>query len=321
MSRKPTLPEHDRRCESTELYEQVETVHSSRRSRPENRYIESNFQEQPSMATVATNASITAVTQDKDKKRNSILIALTASTATFLLCLLVVCLVAVILYSPQVRRGNSEDLLSRIEQLEEQLEAKQVNNQTQVALTSLQEQQESFEATLTSQFQSVQNLVQSMSSVQNNTALTLTQLDKNFHENLLLHALDNLTALQIKFDQLSAFDSTVTSQFVSMQNLIQSMSSVQNNHREDLDRLRSVDLYQSCFQDTSRRCTMSTGGSSSYYSISCGTGGYTVNPTVSFKCVCMCVWWTESKLLMTYCMCMVSNISTPLMLFGPHPLV
>ena len=45
-----------------------------------------------------------------------------------------------------------EDLLSRIQRLEAQLEAKQTPNQTQTALSSLQEQQESFEATLTSQF-------------------------------------------------------------------------------------------------------------------------------------------------------------------------
>ena len=154
-----------------------------------------------------------------------------------------------------------------------------MNNQTQNALTSLQEQQESL-ATLTSQFQSVQNLVQSMSSVQGNTALTLTELREDFQDNQFLNTLQNLTARQAIIDQLSTSVSTLTSQLISAQSLIQSLGLVQNNLREDLNRLRSVDLYPNCRQDT-RSCTMSTGGSSNYYWRSCRTSYIVINPSVS----------------------------------------
>ena len=226
--------------ETTELYEQVNAPQSRPTQEMSKRY-ESTADLQTSPSTLRpsfTTPTATVVQPAKSRAKAAILIGL---AATLLLCLLVVSLVAVILYSPQVRTFSEsadgtdmEDLLSRIQQLEDQLEAKQTPNQTQAALSSLQEQQESFEATLTSQFKNVQNLVQSMSSVQNNSALTLTRLNDNFQDNVLLHALDNLTALRVKFDQLSFFDTSVTSQLASMQNLIQTISSVQNNHRDGL---------------------------------------------------------------------------------------
>ena len=278
-----------------ELYEQVNTPQPAQ-SRPtqemSKRYESTaDLQTGPSIPRPSfTTPAATVVQPVRSRAKVSILIGF---IVTLLLCLLVVSLVAVILYSPQVRTSSEsaasvsaqtssmEDLLSRIQQLEAQLEAKQTPNQTQAALSSLQEQQESFEATLTSQFQNVQNLVQSMSSVQNNSALTLTRLNDNFQDNVLLHALDNLTALGVKFDQLSSFDTSVTSQLISMQNLIQTITSVQNNLRGDLDRLRSVNLYQGCIQNT-RTCTMSTGGSSGYYWRSCNTGGLNANPQVNY---------------------------------------
>ena len=273
----------DKGVDNSELYEQVEVVQPSHPAG--NRYIETTFQNQSSDQS---NTPMTAV--GRKERKGSFKVVLIALTATLLLCLLVVSLVAVILYSPQVRTSSesaasvsaqtssTEDLLSRIQRLEAQLEAKQTPNQTQAALSSLQEQQESFEATLTSQFKNMQNLVQSMSSVQNNSALTLTRLNDNFQDNVLLHALDNLTALRVKFDQLSSFDTSVTSQLISMQNLIQSITSAQNNLQQNL---RSVDLYRGCTQNT-RTCTMTT-GSSNYYWRSCTASYIYINPIVSYS--------------------------------------
>ena len=275
---------HNKEFENSELYEQVEVVRPSQPTG--NRYVETTFQNQQPSSEPST--SVAAV--GRKERKGTFKVLLIALTTTLLFCLLVVSLVAVILYSPQVKTSSesaasvsaqtssTEDLLSRIQRLEAQLEAKQTSNQTQAALSSLQEQQESFEATLTSQFQNVQNLVQSMSSVQNNSALTLTRLNDNFQDNVLLHALDNLTALRVKFDQLSSFDTSVTSQLISMQNLIQSITSAQNNLRQNL---RSVDLYRGCTQNT-RTCTMST-GSSNYYWRSCTASSIYVNPTVSYS--------------------------------------
>ena len=153
-------------------------------------------------------AAAPTVADTRNSKKSREKTILVALTTTLLLCLLVVCLVAVILYSPQVR-------------------------------TSTEDPQ------LTSQFQ---NLVRSMSSMQSNTALTLTQLREDFQDNQFLNTLQNLTAHQAIIDQLSTSVSTLTSQLISSQNLIQSLGLVQNNLREDLDRLRSVDLYQNCRQ-------------------------------------------------------------------------
>ena len=278
-------PERNKRCdhEPVELYEQVNPAVLNRSSHSQSRYVEPSFQ--PTVTSVAPSDSIATqgVTKERKRLRSTILIVL---TSTILLCLLVVSLVAVILYSPQVRTSSEsamENLLSRIQRLEAQLETKQTPNQTQAALSSLQEQQESFEATLTSQFKNVQNLVQSMSSVQSNSASTLTQLREDFQDNLLLSPLHNLTVVQATVDQLSTSVITLTSQLVSVQNLIQGITSVQNNFRQDLNRLRSVDLYRGCTQNT-RTCTMTT-GSSNYYWRSCTASSIYINPTVSYLCM------------------------------------
>ena len=164
------------------------------------------------------------------------------------------------------------DILFRIQQREDQLEAKQTTNQTQAALTSLQEQQESLEATLTSQFQNMQNLVQSMSSLQSYSASALTQLREDFQDNLLFSSFHNLTAVQATVCQLSTFVTTLSSQLVSVQNLIQGITSTQNNLRRDLNSLCSVDLYQGCTQSTST-CRMSTSGNGNRYWENCRTPG------------------------------------------------
>ena len=222
MSHQPTFSQRNKRCEPIELYEQVqpEIAVPNRSAHSQSRHVEPSFQSQ-SVTTVATGASVTAQAVNK-RSRFAILIALTTA---FLLCLLVVSLVAVILYSPQVRTSSESaaDLLSRIEQLErrlEQLQAIQGTNSTLATLTSLQESQESMETSI------------------------------------------------------SRLSTSVNSQLNSIQSL-----SLQNL-REDLDRLRSVNLYQGCTDDT-RSCTVSTYGNSFYYERACNTATLTVNPHVS----------------------------------------
>ena len=234
MSHLPAIPQH-KKGEATERYE-LEAHQSTRYSRPSVSQPEVGYAEpRPQCQTLAQtsvepNGAPTTVV-DKSKRNKVLLVAL---TTTLLLCLLVVSLVAVILYSPQVRTSSESaaDLLSRIEQLErrvEQLQAVQGTNSTLATLTSLQESQESMEASIS---------------------------------------------------RLSAFDSTVTSQFTSVQNLIQGLSLSKLNLRNDINRLRSVNLYHGCTELT-RSCTMSTSGSSSVYWRSCGTSSLNINPTVS----------------------------------------
>ena len=225
--------------EPPELYEEVE-LHQEEPLESERRYATTGPRDQPNHYVQTSRRATAAVkTQDptdtaiyKPTRSKALLIAL---AATLIICLMVVCLVAVILYSPQVIRTSSEsaaDLQSRIEQLErrvEQLQAIQGTNSTLTTLTSLQESQESMEASIS---------------------------------------------------RLSAFDSTVTSQFTSVQNLIQGLSLSELNLRNDINRLRSVNLYHGCTELT-RSCTMSTSGSSSVYWTSCGTSSLNINPTVS----------------------------------------
>ena len=229
MSHLPALPQH-KKGEATERYE-LEAHQSTRYSRPsvsqpEVGYAEPRPQCQAlAQTSVEHNGAPTAVI-DKAKRNKVLLITL---TTTLLLCLLVVSLVAVILYSPQVRTSSESaaDLLSRIEQLERELttlKETQGTNSTLATLTSLQESQESMEASI------------------------------------------------------SRLSTSVNSQINSIQSL-----SLQNL-REDLDRLRSVDLYRGCTQET-RSCTMSTGGSTSYYWRSCTASSIYINPTVSYLCV------------------------------------
>ena len=58
-------PECNKRCEPTELYEQVEAVTLNRSSQSEDRYIESSFSGQAPMATVATSDANKTVSQEK----------------------------------------------------------------------------------------------------------------------------------------------------------------------------------------------------------------------------------------------------------------
>ena len=226
--------QHYKEFQTPELYEEVE-MHQEEPLESKGRYATTGPRDQPNHYVQTSRGATAAVrTQDptdtaiyKPTKSKALLIAL---SATLIICLLVVSLVAVILYRPQARSGedSAEDLLSRIEQLErrlEQLQAIQGTNSTLATLTSLQESQELMTAS---------------------------------------------------FGQLST---SVNSQISSVQNSIQSLSL--QNLRQDLDRLRSVDLYHGCTQ-TTRSCTMST-GSTGYYWRSCTASNVYLNPTVSYS--------------------------------------
>ena len=223
--------------EQPELYEEVE-MNQEEPLESERRYATTGPRDQPhhyvqtsrvTAAAVKTQDSIDTVTY-KPTKSKALLIAL---AATLIICLLVVSLVAVILYRPQVRSEEDleEDLLSRIQQLErrvEQLQTIQGTNFTLATLTSLQESQESMEASIS---------------------------------------------------RLSAFDSTVTSQFSSVQNLIQGLSLSELNLRNDINRFRSVNLYHDCIELT-RSCAIFAGGSN-YFWLNCATPNLYVDPSVS----------------------------------------
>ena len=226
----------------TELYEQIDVA---QQLQPTLKIDEEDEATDPQTASFPRPSLTTpTVVQSAKTRKSRAKISLIVLAATLLLCLLVVSLVAVILYSPLVRTSSEsadgttasaqsasmDALLARIEQLERELttlKETQGTNSTLATLTSIQESQESMEASIS---------------------------------------------------QLSSFKTSTSSQ---LQNLIQSFDRLQNNVSEDLNRLRSVDLYQGCTQET-RSCTMSSNGLSNYYTWRfCNTASLTVDPSVS----------------------------------------
>ena len=147
-----------------------------------------------------------------------------------------------------------------------------LNTTTMGQLSDLQSSVNTLNTTTMGQLSDLQSSVNTLN-------ITTMGLLSDLQDNILLHALDNLTALRVKFDQLSSFDTSVASQLISMQNLIQTITSAQNNLRQNL---QSVDLYRGCTQNT-RTCTMSTGGSIGYYWRSCATSYININATVSYS--------------------------------------
>ncbi|XP_064402472.1 uncharacterized protein LOC135348196 isoform X3 [Halichondria panicea] len=67
-----------------------------------------------------------------------------------------------------------------------------------------------------------------------------------------------------------------SSQIASMQNLIQTSTLAQNNLRQDLDRLRTINLYEGCIQETGT-CTITQSSSVTSYA-TCSTAYVTINP-------------------------------------------
>ncbi len=78
--------------------------------------------------------------------------------------------------------------------------------------------------------------------------------------------------------RLQAMQASHSAQIASMQSLIQTSTLVQNNLRQDLDRLRTINLYEGCIKDT-RTCTITQSGITSF--ASCNTGYVNINPAVS----------------------------------------
>ena len=79
--------------------------------------------------------------------------------------------------------------------------------------------------------------------------------------------------------QLKETNTAKESQIASMQNLIQTSTLAQNNIRQDLDRLRTINLYEGCIQQTGT-CTLAANGN---YWIACNTGVVTINSGVSLN--------------------------------------
>ena len=84
-----------------------------------------------------------------------------------------------------------------------------------------------------------------------------------------------------RIQQLEETNTAKESQIASMQNLIQTSTLVQNNIRQDLDRLRTINLYEGCIQET-RTCTIAQSSITSY--ATCTTNqGVTINRGVSLS--------------------------------------
>ena len=84
---------------------------------------------------------------------------------------------------------------------------------------------------------------------------------------------------QNRIDQLMNFETSATSQLISVQSLLQTTSQVQTNTVDELSTLRTVNLYENCIEET-RTCTIPQ-SSSTYYWRSCSTSGLLINRSVS----------------------------------------
>ncbi len=90
----------------------------------------------------------------------------------------------------------------------------------------------------------------------------------------------SLESLEAQVQQQSDYDGTVSSQILNVQNSVQNLSLVQNNTRQDLDRLRTINLYEGCIQDT-RNCTITSASNNTY--ATCNTGYVIISPRVSLS--------------------------------------
>ncbi len=94
----------------------------------------------------------------------------------------------------------------------------------------------------------------------------------------LVRSGDNTVSSTQLEGRLQAMQASHSAQIASMQSLIQTSTLVQNNLRQDLDRLRTINLYEGCIQET-ETCTMPTSSTPSYHV--CNTGSVNINPGVS----------------------------------------
>ncbi|XP_064402475.1 uncharacterized protein LOC135348196 isoform X6 [Halichondria panicea] len=180
MSRQPAAKTSHQPNKEQELYEHVEMQEQ------QSHYMTIN---RPNPVEVEDKSQLAGQISTKVKRGKRVVIAL---IAVFLVCALVVSLVAVIMYSPLVSSGD--------------------------------------------------NTESSASTAGDNMLSRISQLEGSI---------------------------------ASMQNLLQTSTSIQNNVRQDLDRLRTINLYEGCIQET-RTCTIPTSSTSTY--ATCLTSSVTINP-------------------------------------------
>ncbi len=232
-----------------ELYEHVEMQEQ------QSHYMTIN---RPNHVQVEDKSQLAGQISTKVKRWKCVVIAL---IAVFLVIALVVSLVAVIIYSPLASGGDNtessasttvEDMLSRIQQLEGRMEQQGTNHS----------------------FELLQEFLE---------AQVQRQTDYNYLLSRISQLEGRMQAIQgLNFTVANAVKSSAlySSQIASMQNLIQTSTLIQNNLRQDLDRLRTVNLYEGCIQET-RICTLPTSSTTTY--TNCRTAYVTINPGVSLS--------------------------------------
>ncbi len=146
-----------------ELYEEVEMV--------DNKHCYATSMNP--QAQVAVNSPPPSIDKASIKLNKGSLIALIVAC---LVCAVIVSLVAVVMYSPLVQgstgAAQESDLLARIQQLEERMEAVQLLQVTNTSFESLQAKLANYDATINT----VHNSVQTVSSIQNTMSQNLDHL-------------------------------------------------------------------------------------------------------------------------------------------------
>ncbi len=90
---------------------------------------------------------------------------------------------------------------------------------------------------------------------------------------------ESLESLEAQIQQQSN-DGSVSSQFLNVHNSMQTLSLIQNNLRQDLDRLRTVNLFEGCIEET-RSCVIADTLVATF--ANCFTNEVTINPEVSLS--------------------------------------
>ncbi len=192
----------------------------------------------PNHVEVENNSQLAGQISTEVKREKCVVIAL---IAVFLVIALVVSLVAVIIHSPLVRSGDNTESSASTARDDMLLRIQQLEAMLQGTNHSFKLLQESLEAQVQRQ-SDYDGTVSSQFLMQNNM--------------LASHS----------------------SQIAGVQSSIQASTLVQNNLRQDLDHLRTVNLYEGCIHEN-RTCTMSTTSTTTYRI--CSTAYLSINPGVS----------------------------------------
>ena len=196
---------------------------------------------------VEDNSQLVGQVSTKVKRWKCVVIAL---MTVLLVIALVVSLVAVIIYSPLVRSGDNtessastagDNLLSRIQQLEGRMEQQGTNHS----------------------FELLQEFLEAQVQRQTDYNYILSRISQ------LEGRMQAIQGLNVTVANTVISSALYSSQIASMQNLLQTSTLVQTNLRQDLDRLRTINLYEGCIQQT-RICTLSTLSTTTHRS--CNTG-------------------------------------------------